>query len=115
MSQLPPKLLLPEPQDDHERYTQESLTNFIEKLVDKINNGLRITDNFNAEVIEYTTNGSANTEDAVAHTLKRVPDGFIVLNTDKAVNLYDSGTTWTATNIYLKADVASAAIKILVV
>lgn len=114
MPQLPPKLLMPPPRDEQESSFQQALMSYVQKLVDIINGGLRFSDNFDAEFIEYTSNGSADTEDTVAHTLKRVPSGFILVNTDKAVSLYDSGTSWTATNLYLKANVASATVKILV-
>jgi hypothetical protein len=33
---------------------------------------------------------------------------------DKACSVYDGTTAWTITNIYLKADVATVALKILV-
>lgn len=114
MAQLPPKLLLPSPRDAHDRQMQEGLLSFFSKLVDMLNGGLRFSDNQDAETISYTTNAVANTEDTVAHTLKRVPVGAILVYTDKAVSLYAGGTAWTASNIYLKANVASAAVKILV-
>ena len=58
--------------------------------------------------VSYTTNASANTEDAVSHSLGSEPIGFIVTNIDKGGVVYDSGTSWTDTTIYLKCSVASA-------
>ncbi len=62
----------------------------------------------------YTTNATPDSEDTVAHGLNRVPVGFIVVNRDKAGIIYDSGGTWTTTNILLKCNVASMAATILV-
>jgi len=62
----------------------------------------------------YTTNATPDTEDTVAHGLGRVPVGFIVVRRDKAGVIYDSGGTWTSTNILLKCNVASLAATILV-
>lgn len=55
----------------------------------------------------FTSNAVADTEDTIAHGLGVAPVGFIVVNKNKAGNLYDSGTAWTSTNAYLKSDTAS--------
>lgn len=112
--QIPSKLRLPEPQDKRERDLQYALTNFSRFLIDLLNGGLRFADNFDAEIKSITTNGTANTEDAVSHSLKRVPTGYLILNRDKAGVVYDSGTPWTATSIYLKCSVATVAVKIMI-
>ena len=57
---------------------------------------------------------SPDTEDTTAHTLGKVPTGFFVISQDKAGSLYDSGTAFTATNIFTKCDVASVTFKIIV-
>ncbi len=59
-------------------------------------------ENISGEFQVYTSNGSADTEDTIAHGIGAVPIGYIVLNQDKGSNVYDSGTAWTSTNIYLK-------------
>lgn len=112
MPQLKPKLILPEPRDDYDRQLQESILNFFAGLVDMLNGGLRFADNHDSQNKSYTTNAVADTEDTIAHTLGRVPKGAILTKTDKAVDLYEGGTAWTTTNIYLKANVASAAVDI---
>lgn len=76
-----------------------------------------ITDGYSGENISgqwqtYTTNAVANTEDTIAHTLGSVPVGYILVRADKAGVVYDSGTTWTSSNIYLKCSVASTAVKL---
>jgi len=58
--------------------------------------------------------GSANVEFTVIHNLGVVPHGYLVAYQDKAGSVYDGGTSWTSTNIYLKASVANMNIKVLV-
>jgi hypothetical protein len=62
-----------------------------------------------------TTPGVANTEFTVTHNLGRVPVGYDVKSKDKAANIYDSRKTqWTATQMFLKADVATVQIVLFV-
>lgn len=54
--------------------------------------------------------GSVNTEFSVTHTLGSVPVGYLVIRINKAGVIYDSGTTWTSSTIYLKCSVANATV-----
>ena len=67
----------------------------------------RHSENLDGEFQVFTSNGVADTEEAITHGLGRAPVGFIIMNSSKGANLYDSGTTWTDTIIYLKSDTAS--------
>ena len=69
-------------------------------------------ENISGEWQTFTSNGSADTEDTIAHTLGSVPEGFIVTNINKGGVVYDSGTSWTSSNIYLKTSVSSATVTI---
>jgi hypothetical protein len=62
----------------------------------------------------FTSNAVADTEDTIAHGIGAVPIGFIVVNRDKAGTLYDGGTAWTSTNMYLKSSVAETTYTIFV-
>lgn len=63
---------------------------------------------------DVITPSVANTEFPVVHTLGRVPVGAVLVRRDKVVNIYDSSVgSWTETMIFLKADAASATIKVL--
>lgn len=57
--------------------------------------------------VAYTSNAVADTEDTVAHNLLRIPVGFYQGIPDKAGQVYRGATAATATNIYLKASVAT--------
>jgi hypothetical protein len=62
-----------------------------------------------------TTPAVADTEFLIIHGLKRVPVGYIVVRQDRACRVYDSSIgSWTDSLLYLKCDVASASIKLLV-
>jgi hypothetical protein len=64
-------------------------------------------ENISGEFQVYTSNAVADTEDTIAHTLGAVPIGFIVINIDKGGVVYDGGTAWTSSNIYLKCSTTS--------
>lgn len=69
--------------------------------------------NFNGVWSVFTSNGTANTEDAIPHTLGRVPLGALVSLPDKAAILYRGSTTWTTTTVYFKTSVATVAWKVM--
>lgn len=102
------------PESAFDKDLETELQSYTLELAAILNKGLKFVDNFNAQVLTMTTNAVANTEDAVAHTLKRVPAGYLVLQRDKAGIVYNSGTAWTATTLYLKCSAASTAITLLV-
>lgn len=62
----------------------------------------------------YTSNGTANTEDAVPHTLGYVPVGFFAAAPNKAATIYVGPTAWTKTHIYLKTSVATVIWQLMV-
>ena len=91
----------------------ESLMKYSIKVGDIFNKGIRVEDNING-IIQTVTFNVANNEYEISHGLKRVPNGFIILNKSKASDVYDSGTAWTLSSIYLKCDTAGAVVKLIV-
>lgn len=67
-----------------------------------------------SHIADTADTGDANTEFSVTHYLARVPTGFLLVKSNKACNVYDSGTAWTTSTIYLKCDAANAIIKIAI-
>lgn len=69
-------------------------------------------------VVNYTSNATPDTADAVAHTLGRVPVGYLVIQRTKAGTIYNGGAAGaflaTATTITLKDNVASVGTVLLV-
>ncbi len=70
--------------------------------------------NFDAIWVLYVSNATPDTEDTVPHSLGRIPVGILVGIPDKAAVVYDSGTDWTTTNLFLKVDTATVTVNIMV-
>lgn len=85
---------------------QEMLDNILRKIAEIPYN--------QSESLTVADSGNADAEFSSTHHLGRTPAGFIVTKSDKACSVYDSGTTWTTTTIYLKCDAANTALTITV-
>ncbi|MBI4397416.1 MAG: hypothetical protein HY548_09990 [Elusimicrobia bacterium] len=79
-----------------------------------LDRGIRFEDNVDAVLVTFTSSGTPDAENTVAHSLGKVPTGYIVYEQDKAGSVYKGPSAWTTSNIYLKCDVATVAVKILV-
>ena len=96
--------------------TTEEVVRFMSIITDEmqqvINGKIDFDSNIRTNVVDvsFTT---ANAEKPIAHTLNRVPIGYILVKTNVAVRLYDGATTNTASTIYIKAD-AIATTKVMV-
>lgn len=84
--------------------------NDLKNIFDK---GISFSDNFDCVFVSYTSNATPNTEDTVAHTLGKVPTGYIPVLKDKAGDFYNTSTP-TKTNLLIKCSVASVATTLLV-
>jgi len=116
MATIDKKIQCPEP-DKRNRFEvdlTDRLIRYTSKVGDILNKGIRATDNWDAYIVTVTL-VAADVEQAVAHTLKRVPTGFMVLSTDKAAQIYNGGTAWTATNIYIRSNVANTTAKVVLI
>lgn len=89
----------------------EALTNTLTAMFDK---GVNVNDNMDVEILTVTTDATPDTESSHAHTLKRVPTGYLVASKDKAGIIYDGSTTNTTTTLYLRSDTASVTAKVIV-
>lgn len=68
-----------------------------------------VVDNIDGAWGKIADTGIADTQFTVTHNLLRVPVGFHVVRQSKAGSFYDSGVTWTNTQIFLKCNVANVA------
>ncbi|MHC4560807.1 MAG: hypothetical protein ACYS80_26295 [Planctomycetota bacterium] len=96
---------------------EPSTKTFAEKLINFLDAAFRKVADIpfnNSSSVDVADSGSANTEFSFSHYLNRVPTGFIVTKSDKAASVYDSGTAWTTSTIYLKCDAANTALTIVV-
>ena len=70
-------------------------------------------ENMFGQWVTVANTGTANTEFTVPHTMKSdaiaiIPGNYFVTRINKGGVVYDSGTTWTTSNIYLKCSAANA-------
>ena len=70
--------------------------------------------NIAGAMVEIANTGAANTQFTVTHNLGRVPLFYDVKYLNVAGTIYDSGTVWTATSIYLKCSIANAKLRVFV-
>ena len=82
-------------------------------LLDGFNHKIEF-DNFLKYEYTSTDTGTANTEFTVSHNLGFVPGKYILTKINNAGVIYDSGTTWTTTQIFLKCSTANAAVTLTV-
>jgi len=75
-------------------------------------------ENISGQFVQFTSDGTANTEFSVAHTIGSVPVGYIILWQDKSGSLYQgpaTGTAWTTTALSLKCSVSSVTFKVFLI
>lgn len=78
----------------------------------QINGGINFGTNINGNIIDVIFT-AANTEQAVTHSLNKIPTGYVMMGTSASTVLYNGSTTNTVTVMYLKAS-AAATVKIFV-
>lgn len=112
--QIRKRLKTTKPETDFDVSLEQELHSGWLELATLLNKGLSFIDNFNAVTVTVADTGVANTEFSFAHGLKRIPTGYLVIRRNKAGVVYDSGTTWTVSTIYLKCSVANVSITVIV-
>lgn len=107
---------------DQIRRLNDDLTNITEAFKGRIDFGTGVDGengiNMAGQFQEFTTSATPDAENTIAHTIGSIPIGVIIMHQDKAGALYQgptTGTNWTATNVYLKSDVASVTFNIFLV
>ena len=73
------------------------------------------SENISGQFVTFTTSATPNAEFSVPHTLGATPIGWLVINKDKAGDLYAGTTAWTSTSVYLKCSVASVTYTIFLI
>lgn len=76
-----------------------------------LDGGISFEDNVDVELITFTSSATPDAENAVAHTLGKIPTGFLVYSLNKGAVVYNGTTANTKTQIFLKVNVASTTIK----
>ena len=115
---------MPVGKDFNDPAVKRELNRFYEKLANRMTrisflppDGTIATDdkplNLDGIWVIYTSNGTANTEDTVAHKLGRVPNFVLVGIPDKSATVYESTTARTTTNIFLKSSAVTTVVNVL--
>ena len=98
----------------YERQVDFDIVNIFQALQGRIRFGTGTNkkdgENIAGRFIQYTSNGSADTEDTIVHDIGSIPVGYLVIWQDKAGSFYQgpiTGTDWTKNNIYLKCSATS--------
>lgn len=113
MGQIRTQIKTAQPVNDFERILEKALQIYCYDLAGILNNGLKFSDNFDGQIIDVADTGAADVANVISHTLKRVPTGFLVIDTNKAVAAYRSAST-TTTTITLKFNTANCTVKVFV-
>lgn len=114
MSVLGTGPVLPQPQDQQEQDLFKAIQDFAKNIVTILNRGISFDDNVDCRRVTFTSSATPDAENTVPHSLGKVPIGYLIYGLDKAAIVYTGATSWSDTNIYLKVNVASVAVKIIV-
>ena len=63
---------------------------------------------------DVTSDATPDTEFSFEHGLRYVPNGFIVIKQDKAADTYTGTTAWNTERIYLRTNVGTVALRVMV-
>ena len=90
--------------------------NFIQVLNGQIGFGDGTNlDNINGSWINVTAPVAPNTDFTVNHNMNRIPSGYWVMQKDRACDVYTGSVAATATQLTLRASVASAVLRLFVI
>jgi hypothetical protein len=70
--------------------------------------------NIDGKMVDIPDTGLANTQFIVIHNLNRIPNFYDVKYQNLATSIFDSGTAWTKTQIFLKSSIAHVHIRLFV-
>jgi hypothetical protein len=108
------KNALPQASSDFEKQIRRALDDQQSNLAAILNRGINFDENVDSRQVSFTSDAVANAENTVAHTLGKVPTGYIVVSINKAAIVYNGGTAWTTALIYLKVNVATTVVRIII-
>lgn len=114
MSSIGGAPILPSPKDQQDIDLYRILSEFFRKIITILNRGITFNENVDCRLNSFSSSGTPDAENTIAHGLGKVPIGYIVYGLNKAAIVYTGATAWTNENIYLKVNVASVAVKIIV-
>jgi len=97
--------------DKHLITTLTLWENVLHAILDR---GLLFDDNVDVRRVSVTSHATPGTEFSIAHTLGKVPTGYIVAGQDAAGSVFDGATANTEAALYLKSDVSSKTFRLII-
>ena len=70
--------------------------------------------NIDGKMVEIANTGAANTQVAITHNLGRVPNFIDFKYKNIACDVYDAGTAWTKTQVFVKFNQANAHVRLFI-
>ena len=106
------KALLPKPETQKEIELNSALQLFINNTIKILDRGINFEDNIDCDIIthEFT---AVDTEETISHALGKVPNYYLIVNLSTNAVIYNGGTAFTNSNIYLKSS-ALCTVKLIV-
>ena len=93
-----------------EQWYSRYLDGDVSQIITCLQGRVKLGENVGGVFVQYTSNGTPDTEDTVTHNIGSIPTGYIILWQSKAGSFYQgptTGTAWSTTKLYLKCSVAS--------
>lgn len=79
-----------------------------------LNSGMTLADNFNAFTTTFTTSATPGQETAIAHGLKKIPTGFLILSKNKSAHIFDGPSGKDSDNYFIQSNVASVRVTVVI-
>lgn len=97
---------------------QEELVTMLQDVMGNLaaifDSGVSFFDNIDGAPVSFISSATPDAENAVTHHLGRIPVGFMMMYLDKPSIVYAGPTAWTATTIYLRANIATVVVRMIV-
>lgn len=98
--------------EDYLRCLDSDLTNLFLFTQSRVSFGIGsdgTKENISGEFQLFTSSANLGTQDAVTHTLKSIPVGYLVTKQDQNATLKVGSSTWTTSNVYFISSATSTA------
>lgn len=102
------------PESEFDSRLSKGINDWAFVLKSILDGGISFADNADVSFVTVTSHLTPGTEFSVAHTLGKVPTGYIVTKQAGAGSIYNGTTANTASTIYFRSDVASTSFTLMV-
>lgn len=86
------------------------VTRFFKQLLTQFNGNIQFKQNLKSSSILTVAFAAVVTDNTISHDLGQTPVGFIVVNSNVAMNIYQGSQAWSATSITLQSTAVGTAL-----